>query len=141
MCGRSYKSLVYLRRHESVHQGTTRCPACNQVYSSVSNLQQHMRSVHDLPLPEGRTARGRRRLAREALMGRLSEDRAREALIGLGQGDEGRDGGGERGTGRGRGRGRGRPGGPAKAEEETGGGDEEWPEASQAQWLGHFASD
>ena len=133
MCSRTYKSLVYLRRHEAVHQGTTRCPVCLVVYSSVSNLQQHMRSVHDMPLPEGitrkrRSADSRRtELAREALLRRAR---------GVGElAPAAADAAGAAGPelAAGRGRGRGRP--PAAAA------DEEWPEATQRQWLQHYVGD
>ena len=78
VCGRSYKSIKYLRRHQQMHEGSTRCPACLQVYSSISNLQQHMRNVHNLPLPEGLTPRSRNRLARK-LMLQAYKDRAGRA--------------------------------------------------------------
>ena len=136
VCGRSYKSLIYLRRHQQVHQGATRCQRCGQVYSSISNLQQHMRNVHSLPLPEGVTPRSRRKLERQRLMQQVYRDQAVAAPA------EGGADGGERpaadaGTGERAGAARGdrSAGGPPP---DSGDGGEEWPEASQQQWLSHF---
>ena len=166
VCGRSYKSQVYLRRHEQVHEGATRCPACRQVYSSVSNLANHMRVVHGLPLPRGRTIRGRRQLARERMMNALSGGSGGGAPGGGAQQAEEEDPDVEfspplAGTPGGRGRGRSRggrrpmqqesvPGVLADEErprrggsppEEEGEEDEVWPEASQQMLLSHFVGD
>ena len=48
MCGRSYKSPVYLRRHRASHFGSTKCPECGNIYSTAWNLRVHMRSQHGL---------------------------------------------------------------------------------------------
>ncbi|KAF0311678.1 Fez family zinc finger protein 1 [Amphibalanus amphitrite] len=101
VCGRSYKSLVYLRRHEPVHRGATRCPVCLQVYSSISNLTQHMRSVHDLPLPEGITPRSQKRLAREAFHRRIQEGAEPAGAEDDGEGSAGSGAASGRGRGRG----------------------------------------
>ncbi|XP_037084743.1 zinc finger protein 697-like [Pollicipes pollicipes] len=57
LCGRSYKSRVYLRRHRASHFGSTRCPFCGVVYSTAWNLRVHIQASYSqhVAMHRGRT--------------------------------------------------------------------------------------
>ena len=46
MCGRVLGSIGSLWNHRSIHRGSTRCALCGNVYSTISALRRHVRSVH-----------------------------------------------------------------------------------------------
>lgn len=47
-CGKHFSSRARWREHGKFHEGKTRCPICGAVYSTVNNLRQHLKFLHDL---------------------------------------------------------------------------------------------
>lgn len=47
-CGRMFRSEASMNNHRSMHRGSTRCPHCGMVYSTISAMRRHVRMAHEL---------------------------------------------------------------------------------------------
>jgi len=48
LCGKKFGRHDSLTHHKSLHQGHTKCPVCQMVFSRVFSLRRHMLTVHKI---------------------------------------------------------------------------------------------
>ena len=48
ICFKSFSNKKSLQNHLGIHKGKTTCQICNTVFSTTSNLNFHMRKIHNL---------------------------------------------------------------------------------------------
>ena len=48
ICLKSFSNKKSLQNHLGIHKGKTTCQICNTVFSTTSNLNFHMRKIHNL---------------------------------------------------------------------------------------------
>ena len=47
ICFKSFSNKKSLQNHAGIHKGKTTCTVCNTVFSTTSNLNFHMRKIHN----------------------------------------------------------------------------------------------
>ena len=52
-CNRSYSSKAALVNHQQSHEGRTNCNFCGNTFSSISNLNKHVKKNHPENVHQG----------------------------------------------------------------------------------------
>jgi hypothetical protein len=47
ICFKTFSNKKSLQNHAGIHKGKTTCTVCNTVFSTTSNLNFHMRKIHN----------------------------------------------------------------------------------------------
>ena len=46
ICFKEFTNKKSLQNHRNIHKGRTKCPVCEKVFSTTSNMGLHMRNTH-----------------------------------------------------------------------------------------------
>jgi len=48
ICCKVFTNKKSLQNHRNIHKGRTKCPVCQKVFSTTSNMGLHMRNTHGI---------------------------------------------------------------------------------------------